>query len=320
MDDPIQLKEKIVSIFKAKGPSIPVRIAKEINLSPLFTSAFLSELLSEKTIKTSHMRMGGTPIYLLPGQEPQLEPFAEQHLKSKEKDAFLMLRKRNFLKDSKQDPAIRVALRAIRDFAIPFKKDDEIYWRYLTVPEDDFEKEPKKKKEEKKEEIKEEVEEIITSTPTGGQGGTSKELEEELPKKEELNIFEEEPTPKDVPQNISSRYLQEAKKKPKKTSVKKHDKFFNIVKESLTQKQIEILDIQDFNKNEITLLVKENGNEKLLIAYNKKRINEADIIKANQRASKLNLKYILISKGEPLKKTLNLVEAAKNLSKIEKIE
>jgi len=310
MEDPIQLKEKIVAIFKAKGPSIPVRIPKEINMSPLFTSAFLSELLSEKTIKTSHMKMGGTPIYLIPGQESKLEPFAEQYLKSKEKDAFLLLRKRKFLKDSKQDPAIRVALRAIRDFAMPFKKDDEIYWRYLTISENEFEDEPIKKKEE---EIKEEeVKEIITLTNRVGEkdsaqkGGPLHQIPKE---KQELNIFEEKP-----------KSIEIKKKTPKKAHAKKHDKFFNTVKEFLSQKNIEISDIQDFNKAEITLLVKENQQEKLLIAYNKKRLTGTDIINAHQKASKLNLKYILISKGEPLKKTSNLIQAVKNLNKIEKIE
>jgi len=57
----------------------------------------------------------------------------------------------------------------------------------------------------------------------------------------------------------------------------------------------------------------------LLIAYNKKRINENDIIKAHKKALELNLKYIILSLGEPLKKLTNLIEALKNLEKIEKI-
>jgi hypothetical protein len=298
--DPIKLKEQIVTIFKAKGPSIPVRIAKEINLSPLFASAFLSELLSEKTVKTSHMKMGGTPIYLIPGQEPQLESFAEQHLKSKEKDAFILLRKKRFLQDSKQDPAIRVALRAIRDFAIPFKKDEEIYWRYLTIPEDEFDN----KKIAQSKPIKENVPKLITEKI----GEQSEPISSEQESEEPLNIFEEE---EEEPAQ---------KRRPRKSSTKKHDKFFNTIKEFLSQKNIEISDIQDFNKNEITLIVRENQQERLLIAYNKKRITEPDIIKANQKASKLNLKYILISKGEPLRKTLHLIEAIKGLNKIEKLE
>jgi len=307
MTDAIQLKEKIVSILKIKGPSIPVRIAKEINMSPLFTSAFLSELLSEKTIKTSHMKMGGTPIYLIPGQEIQLEPFAEQYLKSKEKEAFLLLKEKKFLMDLEQEPAIRVALRVIRDFAVPFKRDNEIYWRYLTISEDEFEKEPIKKKDEK---IKEEEKKEKITTPKIRVGKTQEDLGGHLYKE----------TSKQKPPDIFEKESKLKKKSKKKTTSKKDGRFFNKVKEFLSQKGIEILDIQDFNKKEITLIVKENEKEKLLIAYNKKKVDENDIIKASQKASKLNLFYIIISKGELPKKTLNFIEAIKNLNKIEKLE
>ena len=46
--DTSEIKEKILSILKRRGPSLPVHIAKEIESSMLFTSAFLSELVSEK--------------------------------------------------------------------------------------------------------------------------------------------------------------------------------------------------------------------------------------------------------------------------------
>ena len=96
------------------------------------------------------MKIGNSPIYFLLGQESKLENFS-QHLKSKEKDAFVLLKEKKFLKDKEQDPAIRVALRVIKDFAIPFKKNEEIFWRYFIIPETEFKmKEKPKKIEEKK--------------------------------------------------------------------------------------------------------------------------------------------------------------------------
>jgi len=106
----LNLKEKILSILQKRGPSLPVHIAKEIDLSMLFASAFLSELVSEKKIKISNMKIGNSPIYFLPGQESMLEKFS-QYLKSKEKEAFILLKEKKFLKDKNQDPAIRIALR-----------------------------------------------------------------------------------------------------------------------------------------------------------------------------------------------------------------
>ena len=149
----IPVKEKIISIFKRRGPSLPIHIARETELSILFASAFLSELLAEKKIKISNMRVGSSPIYFIPGQEFMLEKFSE-FLKSKEKEAFLLLKEEKFLKDSKQEPAIRVALRELKDFAIPFKKDEEIYWRYFNVPESEFEKVEEKVVETSKEPVK----------------------------------------------------------------------------------------------------------------------------------------------------------------------
>jgi len=132
--DTTHIKNEIISIINRKGPSLPAHIASETDLSMLFASAFLSELLSEKRLKLSNMRVGNSPLYYIEGQEPRLESFAH-HLKSKEKEAFQLLKEHSVLSDRDQLPAIRVALRAIKDFAIPFKKQDQIFWRYFTIPE-----------------------------------------------------------------------------------------------------------------------------------------------------------------------------------------
>jgi len=276
--DTSEIKQKIISIIKRRGPSLPVHIASETNLSILFTSAFLSELFSEKKIKMSNMKVGSSPIYFISGQEFMLQNFS-QYLKSKERDAFLLLKEKKILKDSEQDPAIRVALRAIKDFAMPFKKNDEIFWRYFTAPETEIK-------------IKEEVKKEIEKKP------------EEEKKLEELGIFEE------------------TKKKhiKKRSSKKNDDKFFNKVKEFLSSKNTEILDIESFSKNELILRIREEGKNKLLFAHNKKRINEKDLIKANKKVAELNLQYAILSLGEPTKKLDEFIEAVKNLSKIEKIK
>jgi len=128
------IKSKIISFIERNGPSLPIQISKEIGMNSIFTSAFLSELLDNKKIKTSSLRVGGTSLYLILGQEEQLEKFYK-YLHPKEAEAFEILKKNRILKDSEQEPAIRVALRAIKDFAISFKDNEEIYWRYLTVEE-----------------------------------------------------------------------------------------------------------------------------------------------------------------------------------------
>ncbi len=207
--DTSEIKKKIFFVLGQRGPSLPVHIAKGTGLSMLFASAFLSELLSERKIRISHMKVGNSPIYYLPGQEAKLENFAH-HLESKEKEAFTLLQNKKILKDSEQSPAIRVALRYIKDFAIPFKKEDEICWKYYLIPESQLELiQPK--------------------------------LEPEVTKKTEtLDIFEK---PKST------------KKKTQKHRASK-DKFFNEIKEFLSSKSTEILDIESFSKNKLILKIK----------------------------------------------------------------
>ena len=105
------IKNKILSFLRTRGPSLPVHVSTDIKSTILFTSAFLSELVSEKKVKISNMRVGSSPIYFIPGQEQLLERFSD-NLKSKEKEAFLLLKEKKFLRDSIQHPAIRVAARA----------------------------------------------------------------------------------------------------------------------------------------------------------------------------------------------------------------
>ena len=297
--DAMQTKEKMISILRLSGPSLPVHIAKGTGLSILFASAFLSELFYEKKILISNIKVGNSPLYFLSGQEPQLERFS-QHLKSKEKEAFLLLKENGFLKDSEQQPAIRVALREIKDFAIAFRKNDEVYWRYFTVPEEEF-----NKKKELIIEIKEELE-IVPEK----EFAQEKEGEQEEQEEEELEISEPEETVKKEKKKVTK----------KKMGQKNDEKFFNKIKEFLSGRSIEIVDIQSFNKNDLVLKINEEGEEKLLIAYNKKKITVADLLKAHKKSSEANLQYVVLSLGELSKNLKNIVSAVKDLSKIEKVE
>jgi len=292
VQDTAQIKENILRFLILHGPSLPVHMAGEIKSSILFTSAFLSELVSEKKVKMSNMRVGSSPVYFLPGQENALEKFSE-HLKSKEKEAFILLKEKNFLRDSAQQPAIRVALREIRDFALPFKSQGEIIWRYFLSPESEYTpREPVKEEKPIKTEVKEIKKEVI---------------EEEKP----LDIFtktKEKPKAEPKGKKIESRI-----KKPK---AKQKEKFFGRIKEFLGEKAIELKDIENFTKNEIILRVIHNSQEKILVAFNKKKITDNDMIKAHKKALDSGLPYMLLGLSEPTKKTSDLVKAMKDLSSI----
>jgi hypothetical protein len=307
-----EIKQKIVIFIRQKGPSLPVHIGREIGYNTIYASAFLSELLAEKKIRMSFLRVGGSPLYLIPGQEPHLENFSD-HLNHKEKEAFEILKEEKFLIDSEQQPAIRVALRTIKDFAFPFKYQEKIIWRYFLISEEEYDKKLALTKGGKEENSDKKIRDEKNYSQPKGQGAGQKDSVQRKEgmasnsKETQLNIFDRERKP-------------EKKTKKKKSPSKISDKFFNQVKQTLTAKNYELLDIINYNKNELVISVKKDDNQFLAIAYNKKRISESDISKAYRKALEIKTPYIILSKGELTKKLKEFLAAAKNLSTIEKIQ
>ena len=136
----IQNKELILSTIQSKGPSLPIHIARAINLNTLFASAFLSELYGEKRIKMSNLKVGSSSLYYLEGQETQLENFIN-YLNQREQQAFTLLKKEKILQEEILEPAIRVAIKEIKDFALPIRVNhdgtEKIFWRYFQLSEEE---------------------------------------------------------------------------------------------------------------------------------------------------------------------------------------
>lgn len=268
--DPKEIKNRIVNMLNSKGAMLPIYIAKEIGLESLFTSAFLSELVSERKVKVSTMRVGSSPVYFTDEKLEELEKFG-QYLSSKEKDAFMLLKEKRFLIDDEQEPAIRVALQHIKDFAVPFNSQEKIIWRYFLIPESEFRKEDK---------VPEKKEEKIEIS----------EIKEKIPKK-----------------------------KTKIQAKQKNNNFFERIKEFLLEKNIEIIGIESLNNKELILKIKENDSQKLLIAFNKKKITEKDFLKAHKKSKELNFPYVILALDEPSKKISNFIEAIKGLTRIDSL-
>ena len=128
--------ERILAIVKEKGPVLPVQVSREINDSILMTSARLSELLSTKQIKISNLKIGSSPLYYFPGQESKLRNFVD-NLQGMERKAYDLLEQNKILRDHEQEPAVRVAVRQIKDFAIPlqvnYENKTEIFWKWYLI-------------------------------------------------------------------------------------------------------------------------------------------------------------------------------------------
>lgn len=131
-----EVKDKIIGFLDEKGPNLPIPVAKSLNIQTMLASAVLSELISEKRIAISNLRIGNSPLYYLPGQEAKLEPFSN-NLNGVEKDACNKLKENQILVDEELEPVTRVALRHAKDFAFSFQEDSKLIWRYFLVKEFD---------------------------------------------------------------------------------------------------------------------------------------------------------------------------------------
>jgi len=279
--------EKIIQILKNKGPSLPVQLSKEIGLNSLFASAYLSELTNNKRVKISHLKVGGSPLYFLEGQEEQLEKFYK-YLHPKEAEAFLLLKKKKILKDAEQKPAIRVALRSIRDFAIGFKKDNEIFWRYVLAPEKEIMKILKQKK-----------------------GAKIKKTTAKEPSLKPI-------TPLSIPKSDFENPLiikETKKQKPKSEFVQK---ITNIL-----SKYFRILEEKDYKSKEYNCILQIKSElgpiDFLAQAKDKKKISEADLKKLLSNAQKIPLPAFFIHTGELSKKAKEFSEKYHSILKIKKI-
>lgn len=326
-------KKKIISFLEINGPSLPIQIAKTIEMDIVFASAITSELVNSKQIKISHIKIGASPLYFLPGQEQKLEEYTDD-LKSVEKNTFLKLKKTKIIIDEKEEPAIRVALRNIKDFAIPFKFQEKIMWKYAFTPDKEIEKllsSPEKKPEIKKD--------ALDSKKSTEQKTEKVSDEKSIPMNKkpevEVNVPKAWETKKSlsVPHDLKHVKSQEITQPEKKSNSieniftlsedenkKPEPKFLIEIKKFLNQKNIKFLEEVRTEKKEIMATISitsqlDNINF-LLIAKNKKTITKDEIEAATQIATRNKMPCLLITRKQPSKSLRKLIDE-NHLVKIE---
>lgn len=319
--EPTQLK--IIKILNTRGPSLPIQIGKEMNMNSLFASAFLSELSQEKKVKISNLKVGGSPLYYLLGQEEQLINFI-QYLHPKETEAFNQIKEKKLLKDVDLEPAIRIAMRSIRDFAIGFKKDDEIYWKYFLdeeTPTQEIPHEvPVKSQEEsvKSQEVPKEITPPPINDPTPQKETTPSSTK--TPKKESKETTPSptktlEPIKQPSKQNFVNPLIIQKESKPKPQFIQ------NIISEiSKNYKIIEELNFKVKEYNCIIQIRSELGPINFLTKVkDKKKISETDLKNHLSDAQKIPLPALYLHTGNLSKKGIELTEKYASILKVKKI-
>jgi hypothetical protein len=280
--------EKTYQFIKIRGPVIPVQIAKELGTDILMASAILSELVSNKRLEISSLKVGSTPVYYLKEQEIRLQSYSK-YLNDKEQKAFTLLREKQILKDTEQEPVIRVALRQIKDFAKPMnvtiKGSQELYWKWYLIDN-------------------QEASGLI---------------------KKQLGIVENKPS---IQKEIVKKKEQQQKIVQPKVSKPREKKpegvFFQKVLSYLQRNNIIIDDKQVIRKNTEMEMVIQMPTPVGKVPYfcvvkNKKRVSDNDISAAFAKGQIRKLPVLLVTPGELTKKAQELIQKEMKSVQIKKL-
>jgi hypothetical protein len=138
------IEPQIIDFLKKNGPSTPAQFAKYANITLLFASAMLGDVVSKGLARTSHLKIGGgSPLYYLQEQREKLQNFSNR-LGSKERQLYEELKAKLVLRESDLNPLGRLSLRTIKDFSVPIKVkisgQEEVFWRWYLLDQKEAEK------------------------------------------------------------------------------------------------------------------------------------------------------------------------------------
>jgi hypothetical protein len=341
MNRVLMLKDQIYSFVQREGPIIPIKVAKHFKSDTLFISAILSELITGKKLKLTKAKIGSSPLYYAPGQEPKLANQLKPYLKQIFQTALELLQERKVLRDQDCEPAIRASLRELKDFAKPLtiqvEGNQELFWQYYTLSNEETKSlinevlERVYKKEEVKPEIKEPPKEEIKEEPKveqeekTEQEQINQEIKQEFQQPEpveEQEEFEEQVEDKEEPKEepIEEKEEQSMLKQEEKETLLIQDKpkerekdFEKTIISFLNKKEINIIEKQTIKKNrELNFVVRVPSNMGDLMyfvkAKNKKKVNEGELLLAFTEGQNLKLPTIYVTNAETTKKAINYME------------
>ena len=332
----METRERIVEIVKAKGPVIPVQISKEIGSDILMASAHLAELTASNRLKISTIKVGNSPLYYLQGQEAMLQKFAS-NMNDKEKKAFDLLNQNKILKDSEQEPVIRVALRKIKDFAVPlnvnYNNNKDIFWKWYLISNEEaeplikskleiLEKPAEKKIEEAhKQEIGQKTEEKTLKSAQKEIKQETKEkpiqaIQKQLKEKKESNASE---LPVSLRAGSQTGRSETRSQLNKKYKTSKEDNFLNDLMKFFEKNRINVVNSEVLKKNsEIDFIIEISsavGNLQYYCkAKNKKRISDSDLSNAYVKGQFKKLPVLVISNGDLSAKAQEMINKELNLT------
>ncbi len=296
----MEYREKILELAR-KEPLLPSIAAKALSTNSILAGAMLSEMCSKGLLKTSTLKVGGSPLYYAPGNERQLLNHLSS-LNEKDKRTTLKLQQEKIIRDTESDALTRFSLRQIKDFAreltVSHENTQEIFWKWFEISDQEAETlikmrlESKIPRENKKTEP-EKIAEQQKSTNFSGQEIRTNILEakktEQTGKEQEHALLNEQTT--GFTESISGFFAKNKILISEKISIK---------------------------KTELDLIIKIQSPVGALTYYckarSKKKITEADISNAYVQGQLKKLPVVFLTDGELTKQARALLEQLKGIT------
>ncbi len=310
-------RDKIIDFVKMKGPVLPIHISKLIGTDTVMASAHLAELTATKKMKISAIKVGGSPLYYLAGQEAMLLKYTS-NLNDKELKALDLLKENKILRDSEQAPVIRVALREIKDFAMPlnvkYSDTSEIFWKWFLVSDEEAGKIIKSKLDVVEKEGKIDVKEDAKIQP---QAEIKKDAQQkEIPSEKKAEEKPMEKVQQQLKETMEKTLQEKAKIRKLKESLKE-DEFMKNIMKFFEKNKISIINTEIIKKNlEVDFVIEipsVMGNLQYYCkAKNKKRISDSDLSNAYVKGQFKKLPVIVLSPGELSAKANEMIKKELN--------
>jgi len=303
-------REQIVQLGH-NSPLLPNTVAKALNTNGILAGAMLSEMVAKGLLKTSALKVGGSPLYYLPGKEEQLLSYSS-YLNEKDKRTLALLQELKVIREKDCEPLVRVSLSLIKDFSKPLLVEyngiQETFYKYFLVTDDEAKQLIKAQLETTQESVKETKKEANEEIQ-------KKEIKEELKKDFKKETIDEN---KEKIKEETAQLKKEKTEKPKKIEAPAGDFWEQLLAHFTTHK----ITIQEHTvvkkKTDFDLIVEIPSPVGKLTYYckarSKKKLTDADISSAYVTAQIKKLPVIFITDGELNKKAQELASQLKGLT------
>ena len=239
-------------------------------------------------------------MYYIQGQESKLQNFSS-NLAEREREAFNILKEKKVLRDVVQEPAIRFALRQIKDFSMPlevnFEGRSEIFWKWYLTEASEAQGIIGIILSEKEKITKKEPETIVLQEPK------QQVLVQKEAKPIEIQKHAKEPKPETIEKQ---KPLKEKTEAPKQ-KIKAEDPFLRHIKNFFDKNKVAVIEsIEDKKNSETDFIIELQtaiGNVRYFCkSKDKKKINEGDLSSALVQAQSKNLPLVFLTNGKIVKK------------------